>query len=202
MRFWAYSSAIPLCILLISTLFLSGCTTSWSIGPDVPRGEGFTDITPRNEIEYISLNEAIEALKSTDLAQKSSPLHIHYIRGDSITSNGTAKGWIIGVFKDREPFYFVWRGGSQYTMACNSELPHEEIDPERFMDPKALFDQRPLLLQDLTEGNKREINSLELMDGSYVMTYLSGDTMRVFYFDAVSGIEARQEHAHIVSGEN
>ncbi len=183
-----------LSVLMILALLCSGCITSRE-NSGSPQGEGITDITPRDEQERIPLSGALAALEGSDLArvQDSPPIHIHYIRGESVDGNGTSQGWIIGVLKGNKPFYFVYTGSGQQIMDCNNDLPSQEIIPEKILSPDALFRQRPLLIQDLTDGGRREIDSLEVRDGSYIMTSLSEGKVRVFYFDMISGIEMKQE---------
>ena len=195
MRFWTLPSKVLLCILIISTLLFTGCSTSRENGSEIPQGEGFTDITPREDLDRISLSDALSAFENPDGSgvQGSLPLNIYYIRGESIDSNASARGWAIGALKDGEPVLYIYTPQGQYIMKYNGKLPSQEIDIEKVLTPEDLFKQRPLLIQDLTEGGTQDITTLELREGSYIMTHLSERKARVFYFDAVSGVETRQE---------
>ena len=183
---------IVLLVLITFALILTGCTGQDS---EPPRGEGLTDITPRNEFERISLSSALIAFEQfnwPEVAGTSTP-DIHYIRGDSLDRKGDALGWIIGVVIDQKPLLFIYTPNSQQIMESNSALPSTDINPEKIMTPKELFRQKPLLIQDLTDGGERDITALEVRDGSYIMTYISDSTVRLFFFDSVTGIEIRQE---------
>lgn len=195
MRFWTLPATILLCILIFFTIFFTGCTSNRGIGSEIPQGEGFTDITPREDLDRISLSDALSAFENPDGSgvRGSLPLNIYYIRGESIDANASARGWAIGALKDGESLLYIYTPQGQYTMGYNGKLPSQQIDIEKVLTPEDLFKQRPRLIQDLTGGGTRDITALELREDSYIMTYLSEGKLRVFYFDAVTGVETRQE---------
>jgi len=187
-----FQVTIVLFVLITCVLIFTGCTGQDS---KILRGEGLTDVTPQKEFDRVSLSSALIEFEQYDwreVAGTSTP-NIHYIRGDSLDSNGDALGWIIGVVINQRSILFIYTPDGHQVMDSTTDLPLLTIDPEKILAPDALFSQKPLLIQGLTEDGERDITALEIRDGSYVMTYLSNHTARIFYFDSVTGIEFRQE---------
>lgn len=192
MKFTNLQAAIVLFVLITCILISTGCTGQDS---KMPRGDGLTDVTPQNEFDRASLSSALIAFEQYDwqeITGTTTP-DIHYIRGESLDNNGEALGWIIGVIINQRPLLFIYTPDGHQVMDSTTDFPLMTIDPEKILAPDALFRQKSLLIEDLTEGGERDITALEIRDGSYIMTYLSHSTARTFYFDSVTGTEFRQE---------
>ncbi|MEN6487770.1 MAG: hypothetical protein ABFD66_02635 [Smithella sp.] len=192
MRYSFLHLTIIFSIILVSAI-LSGCSTNQ--GSSFPEGEGFSDITPREDSERVRLVDALTALDDlySSEGRNSSLIHIYYIGGVSIDSKGSADRWWIGGREDQNPFFFVYSANGYKILHYNGILPSQEINPDNVLSPEELFRQRPLLIQDLTNGGEREISALEIREGSYIMTCHSDNKVRVFFFDAVTGIETSQK---------
>lgn len=162
-------------LCIVSLIICSGCTTS---GTEQNPG------SPQDVAAKVSFQQAFDALK---LSAPSS--HIYYIKGDSLQSDATAKEWSFGVIQGNDTFFFVYNGYGGSEIALPGKLPAQELIPGQFMQPKDLFKNHSLLINDLTNGGSRDIDELELRDGVYTLSQKFGTELKDYKFDAGTGKE-------------
>lgn len=165
-------------LFILFLLFSTGCTT-----PTVLEKEDSVEVE-------ISLDQAIDVMKSYGSGETVLPdAHIYYLKGTGITANGTAEEWSLGVRRENETFFFVLNRWGNSKVPWAGPLPEEEIIIGHFLFPDELFNDRPLLIQDLTEGGTRRIDELELRSGVYTLTVRTDTGLKEHRFYARTGIE-------------
>jgi len=165
-------------LFILFLLFSTGCTA-----PTIPVEETSVEVE-------ISLEQAIGTMIALDdIEAIVPPRQIYYVKGTGITINGTAEEWALGVKQGNETFFFVFNKWGQSKVPWTGPLPEEEIIIDHFLYPDELFKDRPLLIQDLTEGGTRRIDELELRSGVYTLTIRTDTGLKEHRFYARTGIE-------------
>jgi len=167
-------------LMLIFNLFLfliiAGCVSERVTEPDLS--------TQINLETAIGSMEAMEDIESVHPAYQ-----VYYLKGVDVTINGTAGEWIIGAKEGNETFFYVinTRGGSR--VVWSGELSDEQIFIDHILYPEDFFELHPLLMQDLTDGGTRRIDTLELIGDTYYLSVKTDDVLREFHFNAYNGKE-------------
>jgi hypothetical protein len=178
--------------VVVLALISAGCSSvpGMKSAESGPQGPGISDITPRDEFRQVSLAEAIEALNGSDTK---GPVHIYYVRGESVDINGTARTWTIGAIRETQPLFFVFSAKGPEVVNLSNAMTAQEIPMKTTMTPAELFRQHRLLIQDITNGGRISIDSLELRKGIYTLEVKSGNTTKMYLFDSVTGKDLIQE---------
>jgi len=138
----------------------------------------------------ISLETAIGSMEAMeDIESIHPPYQFHYIKGVDVTINGTAREWIIGAKEGNETLFYVintWGGSKVF---WSGELPDNQISIDYILYPENLLKSHSLLMQDLTDGGTRRIDTLELIGDTYYLSVKTGDTSKEFHFNAYDGKE-------------
>jgi hypothetical protein len=175
-----------LSIIAVVFILLSGCVSSQEKEILGEAGWESKDTEPA----YRSLEDAIGAVGALDDIEAVVPQkEFYYIKGTGIQIDATAREWILGMKQGNETFFYVVNKWGGTKVPWPQQFPHEEIPIYYIKYPEELFKERPLLIQDLTDGGTREIDEIELIDETYI---LATETDRGFFeyrFNAYTGIE-------------
>lgn len=132
----------------------------------------------------MSLDAALESMYSQfdPTGNPLSAYSIHYIQGTSVTSEGNAIHWIIGIKKGNSKLIFNYDSESQSIDPWPAWLPVESIDLDKIMMPECFF-LKEQKIQNLFQ-NSETIYSLELIGTTYRVNVQTGTDIRTEMYSA------------------
>lgn len=175
-----------LSIIAVVSILLSGCVSSQENKILGEVGGESKDTEPA----YRSLGDAIgSALALDDIEAVVPEKEFYYIKGTGIQIDATAREWMLGMKQGNETFFYVVNKWGGTKVPWSRQFQYEEIPIYYIKYPEELFIEKPLLIQDLTDGGTREIDEIELIDETYILTTETNRGFFEYRFNAYTGIE-------------
>jgi len=149
---------------------------------------GFHDLSTPEIFQEFNLQEALDGLKQSDkIIESGLPVSIYYIRGENVTSTGSASRWIIGLSERNNRSFFVYDESGPSFIPWRAGLPTKEIILNKILMPEKVFSQHNseiVKFEDLSTG---KIPELELSNDVYVISTQSGGKITNLKIDAYTG---------------
>jgi hypothetical protein len=188
------SAALVVAILIILS-FTAGCTIPFfgnqEQTPDLKAvNVGINPSTTVDEATYMSMEEAYLNLKQTipvsDLDSNGNP-RIYYIQGSNLDTSGKATRWMFGVNRSTGSYLMNFEGETWTEIPWNARLPQQQITTDKIVYPGVLFSKNSKTILADPSTSASEIRDLDLRDGSYSLTIVSGGSTRYLTFNAATG---------------
>ncbi|MCX6692315.1 MAG: hypothetical protein NTW33_09795 [Methanoregula sp.] len=180
-------------ILLVSVTYLGGklatpntpSTTQTTIRPDV----GLLPLPDAGQPKPIALEYVVDQIPSALIETKgvSSPITIHYIRGNNIDTEGRATKWAFGIRYENQSALLYYDVSGWQWVPWQGEYPGQEIRTGSFTPPKDLVRKNIGILFGSTPLQTDQIQLLELGNGIYTVTLNRQDSKQILLFDATTG---------------
>lgn len=192
---------IPIIFVLLVLLALlsgTGCVSQTSPGQVSQSPEGQAprqDVTISRpsvlaETGRISFDEAKARLtdyRLNVLNEYGNGTRVNYLRSRDLDEYGNATGWIFGVYTGQEAEFLMFDRIGWITIP-NATIPRDEIDLDTVISPGVLFAKNKAILSENISSSVPEQRDLELQQGRYKLTIISGSTGRTLAFNATTGV--------------
>jgi len=112
---------------------------------------------------------------------------VYFAQGKGVDAEGKAEQWIFGLRNGQVNFFVVVKPDSQVLQPYPMDLPSKEITSSSVTDPALLIQKNRQLF---TNAGAREpfiLPELELSEGFYTVTIVTGSGNAVLMFDAATG---------------
>lgn len=179
-------------IWLVSVTYLVGTpatpntpsTTQTIIRPDV----GLLFLPEGGQPKPIALEYVFDQVPSALIETKgvSSNITIHYIRGNTIDTEGGATKWAFGIRYENQSALLYYDVSGWHSVPWQGEFPGQEIRNGSFVPPKDLVRKNIGILFG-SAPQKDLIQLLELGNGIYTVTLKRQDRQQILLFDATTG---------------
>jgi len=180
-------------IWLVSVTYLVGTpatpntpsTTQTIIRPDV----GLLFLPEGGQPKPIALEYVVDQVPSALIETKgvSSNITIHYIRGNTIDTEGRATKWAFGIRYENQSALLYYDVSGWQWIPWQGEFPGQEIRNGSFIPPKDLIRKNIGILFGSAPLQKDQIQLLELGNGIYTVTLKRQDRQQILLFDATTG---------------
>jgi hypothetical protein len=192
----SYLPLILTMILLAGLAFCSACTSQPATNQTPqqnlsPKTDvGLVPLNMSKGSAFVSFEDAIDHLGEPDINtadSNSAATRILFIQGGNLDKAGNAQRWVFGINKGVTNDLWVYDPSGWTIITYSGTLPHEEIVPSSLMSPGRLFtiNHEAILGDPLsTSPEKRD---LDLRNGTYKITVVSGSMSRILIFNATSG---------------
>jgi hypothetical protein len=189
---WSGILGVLLClgiVCLLLVVYLAG-----PAGPAKDRvsgvSAGIVQVTGPVQPELFSFNDANQ--RAVDYligsSNQSSDTEICYILGRGVDENGNAPSWMYGVRHPGGTSLLVYDKSGWSMIPWTGALPVERIDPDTIVPlAKLMYDNLDLL--GTGAGLARQV---ELSDNTYTISVSDNNEMRIFLFNATTGVLIRQ----------
>jgi hypothetical protein len=180
-------------IWLVAVAYLSGTpatintplNTQTIIKPDV----GLLFLPDAGQPRPIALEYVVDQIPSalTETKGVSSNITIHYIRGNSIDTEGRATKWAFGIRYGNESALLYYDVSGWQWIPWQGEFAGQEIRNGSFIPPKDLVRKNIGILFGSAPQQKDQIQHLELANGIYTATLNWQEKQQILLFDATTG---------------
>jgi hypothetical protein len=179
-------------IWLVAVAYLAGTSatpntpsnTQTIIRPDV----GLLFLPEGGQPKPIALEYVVDQIPSALIETKgvSSNITIHYIRGNTIDTEGGATKWAFGIRYENQSALLYYDVSGWHSVPWQGEFPGQEIRNGSFVPPKDLVRKNIGILFG-SAPQKDLIQLLELRNGIYTVTLKRQDRQQILLFDATTG---------------
>ena len=115
---------------------------------------------------------------------------IYYILAKDVDDSGNAMSWVFGVnYGTGDKVLIYEKSGWTTFPKSNTILPSDEIAVDRIVTPVTLISRNKEVIHSTPSSAIPEMRDLELQQGNYTLTLYTGNTTRIFIFNATTGAE-------------
>lgn len=183
--------SVPI-ILVFSTLLVvilcSACVSQSPSNPVTQSNTGFTQVTDALDSSRISFTEARQNFREFgySLLGSGNATTVYYILSRNVDETGNATSWIFGAKQGTGAGLLVFDRSGWTIIPWNETRPLEVVDLDH-ISPDALFYQNKALILGSASPSGTERRDLELKNGIYTLTIVSGTSSRSITFNATTG---------------
>jgi hypothetical protein len=154
-----------------------------------PKSIGITEIHESALIRPIDMQYAITEIEKyqMDLAVNRTNTTIRYIGAKNLDAAGEATSWIFGVGKDNMTTIYTYDRNGVAEIPWDAGLPEQEIDLSTVLTPRELITSNHIRVPVTNASQEQSGVMLEMMDGSYIVTYPPGSSPHTLTFNATTG---------------
>jgi hypothetical protein len=172
---------------LVVVILCSACV-SQSPNPVTTSNTGFTQVTDALDSSRISFTETRQNFREfgNSLLGSGNATTVHYILARDVDETGNATSWIFGAKQGTEAGLLVFDRSGWTLIPWNETRSLEVVDLDH-ISPDTLFYQNKALILGNTSPSVSERRDLELKNGIYTVTIVSGSPSRSITFNATTG---------------
>lgn len=148
---------------------------------------GILPVVMTQEPELVSFDDAKGNLKDSEslsLNQLLLKTRILFIQGGNFDETGYAGLWVFGVNKGKINELRIYDRTGWTIIPWDATISAEEIDLDRVVSPKTLLFNQTM---ESSPSTMRTQGDIELRNGTYTITMISGNTSQVMRFNATTG---------------
>ncbi len=181
--------------ILVALIFFSACTTSspenQASQQNSSRQSGaLIPVTGEGESRYINfdvIKADLPVYPSGNDTPSSFVKPVYSITGIDVDESGDARSWIFGVRDPDGTKMLAYDRNGWITLPWNSTTDLDVIPVDSIISPGHLFSKNAAVIAGNPSPAVSDRRDLELKQGVYTITILSGNTTRILTFNAITG---------------